>query len=66
VIAEYEKTNNQRIKDLAGEAHGHLGLIARMQDDSKTAIQEYEQAVKLLSGNSQRRKLYQARLDELK
>lgn len=48
IIRDYQ-TGNTTIADFAGQAYARLGLIARTQKDFPTAIENYQQAIKLVS-----------------
>jgi tetratricopeptide (TPR) repeat protein len=54
VIDEYLKTDNERIKELASEAHARLGLLARQQADLESAAALYEKGLELASDHARR------------
>jgi len=54
VIDEYIKTDNERIKELASEAHARLGLLARQQGDLESAAALYEKGLELASDHARR------------
>lgn len=64
VVEEYEQNNNQRMQEAASEAHAHLGLIARQNQDIETAIHEYNSALNSAT-NPARRGLYWSILGSL-
>ena len=64
VIEEFEGRENERVQEAASEAHAHLGMIARQNRDTTTAIQEYSSAVELAT-NPARRGLYWSILGKL-
>jgi tetratricopeptide (TPR) repeat protein len=64
VIEEYEQNDNQRMQEAASEAHAHLGLIARQNQDIETAINEYNSAINSAT-NPARRGLYWSVLGNL-
>ena len=64
VIEAYNGGENPRLQEAASEAHAHLGLIARGNEDIQVAIQEYTSAVELAT-NPARRGLYWAILGKL-
>jgi len=47
VIEQFEYGNNIRIQELASEAHARLGLIARENQQTSLALEEYTKAQKL-------------------
>ena len=49
VIDEYIKTDNERIKELASEAHARLGLLARQQGDLESSAALYEKGLEPVS-----------------
>jgi len=48
IIRDYQ-SGNASIADFAGQAYARLGLMARTQKDFPTAIENYQQAIKLVS-----------------
>ena len=54
VIDEYMDTGNDRIKELASEAHARLGLLARQQGDMESAAALYEKGLELASDHARR------------
>ncbi len=57
-----------RIRDMAGNAHGHLGLIYEQAGRKDLAVREYEQAAALLkdSFDTDRQQYYEQRAAKLK
>ena len=49
VIEQFESEENRRLKELASESYGRLGLIARENGDLETAIEYYSTARELSS-----------------
>jgi tetratricopeptide (TPR) repeat protein len=66
VVQEYGNGKNIYVKELAAEAHARLGLIYALSGDPKAAIQEYEEAVKLLDEYPDRKNMYLERITKLR
>jgi len=49
VIRQFESEDNRRLKELASESYGRLGLIARENSDLETAVEYYSTARELSS-----------------
>ncbi len=54
VIGQFESEENRRLKELASESYGRLGLIARENGDLETAVEYYTTARKLSSHHFRR------------
>ncbi len=65
VVAAYED-GDKRVRELAGEAHGRLALIADLSGERDEAITAYERAAALLNTVPVRQALFQQRADSLK
>ncbi|KAA3654905.1 MAG: hypothetical protein DWQ04_33950 [Chloroflexi bacterium] len=67
VVADHEglAEPNGIVRELAGEAHARLGLIAFESGNIDQAITAYETAIDLLFDRPERQALYQQRLNEL-
>lgn len=66
VVQEYGNGKNIYVKELAAEAHARLGLIYALSGHPTTAIQEYEEAVKLLDEYPDRKNMYLERITKLR
>lgn len=66
VIADYGDGTNPRIRLLAAEAHGRLGLIYALLENPVLAVDEYQTAISLLDDYPERQQLYQERARELR
>ena len=65
VISAYEQSKEPRLQELAGDAHGRLGLIHRLKGEKDAAIKEYQTAVDLLARYPKRQQIYQQSLADL-
>ena len=54
VIAQFESEENRRLKELASESYGRLGLIARENGDLESAVEHYSTARELSSEHFRR------------
>ncbi len=65
VVAEYDAGDNPRIRELAAEAYGRLGLLHELHGDQDVAAEAYQQAIALLENDPQRQALLQKSLEAL-
>lgn len=65
VTQKYAQEKNERIKELAGEAHARVGLIYRLLGKNELAIPEYQTAIELLSIYPERKATYENALATL-
>ncbi|MBW7959415.1 MAG: helix-turn-helix domain-containing protein [Candidatus Promineofilum sp.] len=65
VIEGYGDGENQRVRELAAEAHARLGRIYSMTGTSDRAISEYGYAIDLLYDRKERQQLFEERIQEL-
>lgn len=73
VIAAYGDGANPRLRELASESHGRLGLIYRTTGEQtadagqlRAALAEYERAAELAAAGSERRAIFEARAATLR
>ena len=64
VIGQFESEENRRLKELASESYGRLGLIAREKGDLETAVVYYSTA-RELSSHHFRRGFYSLTLGDI-
>mgnify|MGYP006283227931 CR=1 FL=1 len=64
VIGDYSDGENPRVKVLAEEAHGRLGLIYKLQQETKKAIDQYNTAASLCD-NHDKKSFYEDKAQEL-
>jgi hypothetical protein len=63
VIADFE-AGNDRVKELAAEAHGGLGLIYQSLGDNQRAVAEYHAALDLID-DPEKKTLFETRIQEI-
>ncbi len=65
VVLSYGEGSNPRVKELAGEAHGRLGLIYRLAGENELALAEYSSAANLLVDYPERYNLMIERIRDI-
>lgn len=65
VIDAYTNGNNPRLKERAAESHARLGLINYNSGRLSEAVKEYQAAIDLLGGYTERQTLYQERITQI-